>query len=463
MVQVLTRSANPAIREVARGLASARDEQIMQVVAMVDAMPNRGPADQLIAPLRARLARLRPPRPLRFARLLFLPLDPLIVPAARWRVEQPTIPRTVIPVLAAAIEATLDLTIPPGAHPGGTTETDPRNGNPGVDDPGRGNPRSTNMTGGSVAPGGPYRTVAALIEGCTTEDTAVVDAAGATLWARAGAWLLDAPVPQGWDTTGLSVQVYKPLTRRIGALLEQADRLRRMTADAAHGLVPPEANAVQALLTDAIAREPEVQPMLITLLMARIPECGPVLLRVATMLGNRGGMLLRHAGEAAADTLLDQLEAPGGAEAHLGGQNLAETGAAVRRLTALVGALDGEALSPDRRQRLKDVRARIRTGCELLFTERLTTDLLEPLRAHGPASGPEAGWDLETAARGLRALETEARRAGGEKTYDTLLGQAADAVREITAQGGLERVEGMRLMEIVAGPEAALAHFGEEA
>ena len=64
---------------------------------MVDAMPNRGAADQLIAPLRARLAHLRPPRPLRFARLLFLPLDPLIVPAARWRAAQPAIPRTVIP------------------------------------------------------------------------------------------------------------------------------------------------------------------------------------------------------------------------------------------------------------------------------------------------------------------------------------------------------------------------------
>src|ERR1700712_4282876 len=99
----LTRSSNPAIREVSRGLAQARDEQILKVVAMVDAMPERGAADQLIAPLRARLAQLRPPRPLRFARLLFLPLDPLIVSALRWRAEQPTIPRSAIPSLAAAV------------------------------------------------------------------------------------------------------------------------------------------------------------------------------------------------------------------------------------------------------------------------------------------------------------------------------------------------------------------------
>jgi hypothetical protein len=417
MAAVLTRSSNPAIRAVARGLASAKDVQIMQVVAMVDAMPSRGPADQLIAPLRARLARLRPPRPLRFARLLFMPLDPLIVPAARWRAEQPTIPRTVIPVLAAAVEEALGAT---------------------------------------------GRTVTAMIEGHTTEDTAVIDAAGALLWGHAGASMLDAALPMGWDTTGLAAPLHKPLSRRIGALLSQADRLRHMTADACQGLVPPGASAVQALLTGAIGCEPDVQPMLITLLMARIPECGPVLLRVAAILGSRGAALLRKAGEQAADTLLDQLEAPGGAEAHLGGHNLTEAGVEVRRLTALLGALDGEALTPERRSRLKDIRLRIRSGCESLFTERLATDLLDPLRTCVAASGPQVGWDLENAARGLRALETEARRAGGERTYDALLGQAAAVVREITAQGGLERVEGMRLMEIVAGPEAALTHFGEE-
>lgn len=135
----------------------------------------------------------------------------------------------------------------------------------------------------------------------------------------------------------------------------------------------------------------------------------------------------------------------------------------MRRLTSLLGALQGESLSPDRRDRLVEVKERIKSGCQALFTERLVTDLLDPLRACTPESGPEAGWELETAARGLRALETEARRAGGEKTYDVLLGRAADAVREITENGGLERVGGLRLMEIVAGPEVALALFGEEA
>jgi hypothetical protein len=417
MTSLLTRSSNPAIREVTRGLAGARDEQILQVVAMVDAMPHRGAADQLIAPLRKRLAHLRPPRPLRFARLLFLPLDPLIVPAARWRAEQPAIPRTAIPPIASAMETDL----------------------------------------GDVG-----RRVAAMIEGHTTQNPGVVEAAGDLLWPRAAQVLFDGGPPAEWEATGLGFGIYKPLARRIGAMLFQATRLRNMIADAAEGLVPPEADAVQSMIEDVIRREPDAQSMVVALLLARLPEAAPILVRVAMLLGQRGGALLRHAGEEAADLLLEQLESPGGAEAYLGGQDLAEAGATVRRLTTLLVALEGESLSPDRRDRLLDVRARIKTGCQTLFTERLSTDLLEPLRACAPDSGPEAGWELENAARGLRALETEARRAGDDKSYDVLLGQAADMVREITVRGGLDHVEGLRLMEIVAGPEVALALVGEE-
>jgi hypothetical protein len=417
MVAPLTRSSNSAIREVSRGLAEARDVQILKVLAMVDAMPHRGPADELIAPLRGRLAQLRPPRPLRFARLLFLPLDPLIVNAPRWRLEQPSIPRSAIPSLAAAVAV--------GLGPVG-------------------------------------RKVAAMIEGRTTQDLEVVAQAGAMLWRPAAEYLTQSERPADWEATGLSAPVHKPLARRIGALLYHAERLQRWMSDAAQGLTPPEAHAVQAMLEGAIRRDPDAQPMIIALLLARMPEVAPVLLRVATLMGQRGGTLMRHAGEQAADMLLNQLEAPGGTEAHLGGQDLAEAGVTVRRLTLLLGALQGESLSPDRRDRLVEVKERIKSGCQALFTERLATDLLNPLRACTAESGLEAGWELETAARGLRALETEARRAGGEKTYDVLLGRAADVVREITENGGLERVGGLRLMEIVAGPEVALALFGEE-
>ena len=52
------------IRALNRHLVSAQDAKILKVVAMVDALPQRGEADNLIEPLRARLAQLRPGRPL---------------------------------------------------------------------------------------------------------------------------------------------------------------------------------------------------------------------------------------------------------------------------------------------------------------------------------------------------------------------------------------------------------------
>jgi hypothetical protein len=415
MSATTTRSSNPAIREVSRGLAQARDEQIMRVVAMVDAMPVRGAADQLIAPLRERLARLRPSRPLRFARLLFMPLDPLIVPAARWRPAQPAIPRTVIPALALAIAE--------GLGPLG-------------------------------------KKIATMIEGRNTAEHGVIDEAGDLLWPNAARVLLDAPVPDGWEASGLGLNIYKPLSRRIAALLFQAGRLSQMMADAGQGVVPSEIGPVRAMLDDAMRHDPESAPMAIALLLARVPEAAPLLPRVAKTFGGREGILLRHASEQAAEILLDQLKAPGGVEGQLGGRDLAEAGATVRRLTSLLGALEGETLSPDRRKQLTEVRQRIREGCQSLFLERLSVDLIEPLQ-FATDGGPGSLWDLETAARGLRSLETEARRAGGDNSYDKLLGQTADMVREKVVLGVLDRVAGLRLMEIVAGPEAALALLGE--
>jgi hypothetical protein len=301
------------------------------------------------------------------------------------------------------------------------------------------------------------RTIAAMIEDRTTQDVEIVAAAGALLW-RSAAWvLLDAKPPLEWETTGLSMQVCRPLARRIGALLFQADRLRHLTLNAAEGLAPPDAEVLRTIVDEVIKCDPDAQPMILALLLARIPEAAPALAKVAILMGQRGGASLRHAGEQAVDLLLDQLEALGGSEARMGGHDLMEAGASVRRLTSLLGALETEHMPPDRRDRLTQIRARIKTECQALFVERLSTDLLDPLRA----CSPDSGWELEAAARGLRALETEARRVGDDKAYDVLLRQAADMVRETTAQGGLDRVEGLRLMEIVAGPEAALALFGE--
>ena len=81
----------------------AEDARLLRIVHFVDRLPDRGDADALLAPLRPRLEVLRPPRPLNLRRLMFLPLDPLIVAPQRWKPGALGIPRTVLPPLIAAV------------------------------------------------------------------------------------------------------------------------------------------------------------------------------------------------------------------------------------------------------------------------------------------------------------------------------------------------------------------------
>ena len=181
MAQKPSGSLGREIRELGRRLAVAPDADVARVVAVVDQLPRRGGADQLIEPLRPRLAQLRPPRPLRFTRLLFLPLEPLIVPPPRWQPALPTIPRSALTPLAATVRAGLGADI--------------------------------------VA-------IDRLIQALAACEAEAVARAGDLLWPRAAELLAAAPPPVGWAETGLNGAMYAPLARRVGAVLRQAPVLR---------------------------------------------------------------------------------------------------------------------------------------------------------------------------------------------------------------------------------------------
>ena len=97
--------SRPQVRAIQHDLLSARDQQILRVVDMVDKMPLRGEADHFIAPLRQRLAILRPARRLNFTRLLFQPLDSVIVAPSAWRRDTLNVPRSALPPLAALVRS----------------------------------------------------------------------------------------------------------------------------------------------------------------------------------------------------------------------------------------------------------------------------------------------------------------------------------------------------------------------
>src|ERR1700677_1689403 len=154
-------------------LLQADDRKIRRVLAVVDNVSDPAVNKALLDPLRPRLASLKPVRPLRFARLLFIPIDPLTVPARAWRSGDPTVPRTALAVIAATVRTGL----------------------------------------GELA-----SVIDKIIAGRKVDAIQAVTEAGNALWPRAAEILVAAPIPAEWTETGLPHSAYKPLAASIAAV-----------------------------------------------------------------------------------------------------------------------------------------------------------------------------------------------------------------------------------------------------
>jgi hypothetical protein len=395
-----------------RNLAEVNDARVIQVVALVDRMAERGAADDLIEPLRARLGQIRPPRPLRFSRLLFLPLDPIIVPAPRFRAGTPTVPRTALAPFAAVVHAALG-------------------------------PRAAEIE--------------TAIAGRTAEDTETVQRVGRGLWPEAAAILTSAPQPPaGWTAAGLPAALYPTLARGVAAVLQQAANLQAIVADAAAGL-PISLAVVDAVLADAAPAGPEAWSLVLAVLLGRLPDADAVLVQANAWTARRGDPALRAAFDQVSEAQVAGLESPDGATAEMAGSDLAAAGIQVHRMVGLLDGLGDEAAPAARRARVTAIRQRVDSCCRTRFANGLAGEFLAPLHALLQSPEPQAVKRLETTARQLRALETEARRVGSAPTYDALLRQAAVVVRNVASDAGLALIEKVRLIEILAGPEEALA------
>lgn len=403
------RVSDPEMRALRQDLARASDPQIMRIVATVDAMISRGSADQLVAPLRRRLIELRPRRPLRFARLLFHPLDPLIVPAARWQFGQHTIPRTALMPMAEHVRLSM---------------------------------------------GAAATAIEAAMGGHTDADADLIARLGETLWPAAARILAAPATPASWDTTELGDQTYRPLAAIVATLIAQATALDALCAETANGLVPPLAEAIDTILTGVATANRAALPMMVALLLTRLPLAADVLARSPS---GPDGAAVQSAMEQAADFLLRQLIEEDGVEVRIATGSLADSGCTVKGIATLLRSLDTGNAKPSCRETLRTVRDRLDAGCQARFTSGLEDDLLIPLRQLGQSPGSATMSALEATARGLRVLETEARTVGGGATYDLLLEKAAAAIDCGAMREVLSAADQARLVEILAGSDAALA------
>jgi hypothetical protein len=396
---------SPKLRALQETLARASDERVTQVVAAIDGLPRRGVADAIIAPLRPRLALLRPGRPLHWSRLLFLPLDPLIVPTARWRPGEPTIPRGALPHLSSGVRIGM----------GDATETIVR----------------------GIANG-------------TTADAGICAEFGGLLWPMAARVLSLATAPDGWAGSGFPADAFAPLAHDVAVALEQVLAIDTVRAETELG-VPLQFSALQPILSSATDRGPTALAMVVTLLLTRLPQAGP-LLDCSTL----EQAPLREAIVCARAVLLARIEEPGGVEALVVGSALANTAAAVRQIDALLCGLRNSG-GTEVKEREASIRRRLDAGCRARFAAGLADDFIA--RLHAAASEPASATlpIIEATARNLRALEGEARTIGSAELYDTLLREAAAAVKTLPSGGALSLVDKVRLVEILLGPDEALA------
>ena len=220
-------------------LLAAADARLRRAVAVLDALPERGEADALIAPLRTRLAELRPPRPITLTRLLFVPVEKLIAPTATWTHGSPAIPRGALAVLGSDMRAALG-------------------------------------DGATV--------LQAQMAGRSMDDAAVVAACGAELWPRAATLLPGRPPPPGWSSaTGLPATAHAAITAPLAVLLAEGVAL--------HGLTRLREAAAQGeaerLLRHAGQHGLAALAMMLALLLRLLPRAQHLLQSVDTAAGDR--------------------------------------------------------------------------------------------------------------------------------------------------------------------------------
>ncbi len=402
------------IREVQRSLTGAQDTQIARVVAMVDGLADRTAADALIEPLRPRLAQLRPPRPLRLARLVFLPLDTVIVPAARWRPGQPAVPRTALTPLTDAVRAAVpDL----------------------------------------------VARAEALVSGRSTHDAAIIAEAGGVLWPAASRALLAATAPPGWAANGLIEAAFPSLAQAVGGLLGQAVAIARLAEEARHGL-PLADEAIDAILAGVSPHGIAAWDMTIAVLLAELPDPAPVVARLAADLAHPTDVAVRARAERLSGALLDRLDASSAGGRLLAGTELEDAGGEVRRVALLLDALDQPRAASARRQQVRDLREQLDAGSRACFASGIEHEFTAPLRAQLAQGGEVATGDLEAAARALRRVETAGRKLGGPQFYDALVRRTTEEVRGLPESPSLTRADKIRMVELLAGPNEAMALLG---
>ncbi len=386
------------IATVQASLVQAADSQITRVVAMVDAMTQRGEADALLQPLRARLAVMRPERPLAFRRLLFTPVDALIVPSDHWQRGGPNVPRSALVPLATAIEVAIPQAL--------------------------------------LSVVSPDRSGAALAK------------AGGPLWPVAAAAIDPQAVPDDWARlTGLTKADFLDIASGVAAVLHCATAITSLAEVAS----PPAEGALLAILRSSQRHGAAGITAVTATLLARLP-CHAATIAAARVVS---GAIATELTVKAAEHELHRMETSiTEAEA----QDAATVAHAAARIAGLLDSLtSGVGHHPECRGRIDALRRQADSACRRQFTQ-LTGHLA--VFAAGElavdvAASTELVNQMERDARTLRRLEQAGRRLGFPDHYDDALKTAAQGMLALEFPS-VNHVDRVRLAELLGGTEQAM-------
>ena len=380
------------IRAVRGRIAEAGDERVLQIVQLVEKMAERGEADALLAPLRSRLGVLRPARKMRFSRLLFLPFDRVIVSPTTWRMEQPTIPRTALLPLAEIVRTSLGATA---------------------------------------------RALDPVIGAIDTTDTTAIERVGAQFWPLAGHALTASEAPPSWAAQGLPKAAFMPLQLAVGFILRAQEQL----ADLPPGGGVYAEHRLESLLAAAGECGTQCWGMLLALLLQIFPAAeAPFRAAVSRRQDKAGDAAARAALDLAAEWIENSAAARGAPD-------LAQAADEIGRQIMLLDCFSAE---PALRQQAASLRVALQAACVAQFEAGLNSCIGARLAA---APDRVAVGAMEQDARNLRRMEIQARRLGDGPAYDRQLREAADS---IAATACLDRIDRVRLIEILAGAPAAM-------
>lgn len=398
--------ANATLRGLANDLRDASDSTILRVTRAIDTLPERGAADRLLDGLRPRLTELRPPRPPVLSRVLFAPLDPVIVSPGEWRPGNPALPRSVIAPVTALIRARLRDSTAIEASLAAGREPDER------------------------------------------------------LWRDAAAILADNVLPVEWSLpafqaqVGIKPQALPPLLAVIRLVFAHAPLMLRLGPE--H---EPASERIRLLLLEAAHSGPLAWSIVLALLFEQTAVPSALVEQVLALTRETSlARQLEASLQAVIGTVVDRLDraSPDQAVTDEALDAQAQRAARLAGFSVLRGDMQafGKRLTQRRREMALQCSAQLASGLSAASSACI------PAGPLAPEAEQEAAERLEIRLRSLRRLDLAARPLGDAQGRDRLLADAAAFYTGTAAPAWLTQADRLRLCEILVGAEAALRLMG---